>query len=190
MLQSFRHTVFDFLHSLSHPRVKATIQLVSTHYLWPGMKADLHTWAHFCLTYQEAKVQWHTIAPISTFAIPDACFNIIHVNIVGPLPPSRAFGGHLKHVCSTDCGVLRVGELSQTGVGFIAMVGVVVETISQVIAVLRWAPLLAVVLTGSQLLRLLLLEMVAAHSSKVSFLLGHYVSFNLNRVGACLPSYW
>ena len=39
---SFRRSV-DTLHSLSHPGVKATTHLVTTRYLWPRMKADVHT---------------------------------------------------------------------------------------------------------------------------------------------------
>ena len=33
----------------------------------------------------------HTFSPVSTFATPDARFNQLHVDIVGPLPPSKGY---------------------------------------------------------------------------------------------------
>ena len=59
----FRCSVLNSLHSLSHPGVKATVRLVTTRYLWPGMKADVRTWAQSCLLCQRSKVQRHTRAP-------------------------------------------------------------------------------------------------------------------------------
>ena len=87
----FRRSVFDLLHSLSHPGVKATIRLVTSRYLWPGMKADVRTWAQSCIACQRSKVHRHTVAPLSTVTTPDARFDMVHIDIVGPLPPSRGF---------------------------------------------------------------------------------------------------
>ena len=39
-------------------------------------------------TYITTKVQRHTSAPLSTFEIPTACFSHVHIDLVGPLPPS------------------------------------------------------------------------------------------------------
>ena len=36
-------------------------------------------------------MQRHTVTPLGTFANPDARFDQIHVDIVGPQPPSRGF---------------------------------------------------------------------------------------------------
>ena len=83
---SFRCIVFQSLHSLSHPGVRATVRLVVTRYIWPNMKANVHRWAESCLACQQSKVQRHTATPFST---PDARFDMIHIDIVGPLPPSR-----------------------------------------------------------------------------------------------------
>ena len=38
------------------------------------------------------KVQRHTKAPPATFATPDARFDQVHIDIVGPLPSSHGFG--------------------------------------------------------------------------------------------------
>lgn len=87
----FRRTVFDSLHLLSHPGVRATQRLVTARYVWPGINADVRKWAQSCLQCQRSKVQRHTVTPLATFATPDARFNNIHIDIVGPLPPSNGF---------------------------------------------------------------------------------------------------
>jgi len=40
---------------------------------------------------QRCKIHRHTVSPLATFANPDACFDQLHVDIVGPLPPSQGF---------------------------------------------------------------------------------------------------
>ena len=87
----FRQTIFNSLHSLSHPGVKATQRLITSRYVWPNIKADTRKWAQSCLQCQRSKVHRHTFSPVSTFATPDARFNQLHVDIVGPLPPSKGY---------------------------------------------------------------------------------------------------
>ena len=88
---AFRRRVFELLHNLSHPGVKATVRLVTNRYLWPGMKDDVRTWAQSCRACQRCKVHRHTVAPLSPFSTPDARFDMVHIDIVGPLPQSRGF---------------------------------------------------------------------------------------------------
>ena len=40
---------------------------------------------------QRSKIQRHTVTPFSTLATPDARFDQIHLDIVGPLPSSYGF---------------------------------------------------------------------------------------------------
>ena len=86
-----RRAVFDALHSLSHPGIRATQRLVTSRYVWPGINKDVRRWAQTCLPCQRSKVQRHTVTPLSTFTPPDARFNNIHLDIVGPLPTSNGF---------------------------------------------------------------------------------------------------
>jgi hypothetical protein len=44
---------------------------------------------------QRCKVQRHTYAPLSNFEIPTARFSHVHIDIVGPLPPSNGNSYHL-----------------------------------------------------------------------------------------------
>jgi cleavage and polyadenylation specificity factor subunit 1 len=38
---NFRYSVFDHLHSLSHPGIGATQHLLTSHYVWPRINADV-----------------------------------------------------------------------------------------------------------------------------------------------------
>ena len=79
------------LYILSHPSICATQKLVTDRYVWPNVNADVHKWAQFCLSCQQSKVQRHTKSLLATFATPDARFNQIHIDIMGPLLPSHGF---------------------------------------------------------------------------------------------------
>ena len=87
----FRRPVFETLHSLSHPGIRATQRLVTSRYVWPGVNTDVRNWARSCLQCQRSKVQRHTVTPLSTFTTPDARFDQVHLDLVGPLPPSNGY---------------------------------------------------------------------------------------------------
>ena len=87
--QQFRKTVFDSLHSLSHPSIRATQRLITSRYVWPSINQDVRNWAKCCLQCQKSKIQRHTTSPLGKFKTPDARFSNIHIDIVGPLPPSK-----------------------------------------------------------------------------------------------------
>ena len=82
----FCRKVFDSLHSLSHPGIRATQRLITARYVWPGINKDVRKWAQACLQCQRSKVHQHTVTPTSTFATPDTRFDHVHIDIVGPLP--------------------------------------------------------------------------------------------------------
>ena len=88
---AWRRTVFDSLHGLSHPGIRATQKLITARFVWPGINADVRRWTRSCVQCQRAKIQRHSAAPLSSFPNPDARFYVIHIDLVGPLPPSRGF---------------------------------------------------------------------------------------------------
>ncbi|BHF65206.1 hypothetical protein SprV_0200821600 [Sparganum proliferum] len=55
------------------------------------MNSDIALWTRQCLVCQKNKVHRHTFSPPSTFAVPDVRFHHVHVELVGPLPPSRGY---------------------------------------------------------------------------------------------------
>ena len=87
--KAFRRSIFDSLHNLSHPGMKATQRLITERYVWPSINRDVRQWARTCLQCQRCKVQRHTCAPLSNFEIPTARFSHVHIDLVGPLSPSN-----------------------------------------------------------------------------------------------------
>jgi len=83
--------VFDSLHGLSHPGIRATQKLITARYVWPGINTDVRRWTRTCLHCQRAKVQRHCNPSPSPFPTPDARFDVVHIDLVGPLPPSRGY---------------------------------------------------------------------------------------------------
>ncbi|CAH8608307.1 unnamed protein product [Schistosoma intercalatum] len=88
---AYRRLVFDALHGLSHPGIAATLRFISARYVCPSMSKDVRVWAKQCLQCQRSKVHRHVAAPFDTFATPDARFDHVHLDIVGPLPPSHGY---------------------------------------------------------------------------------------------------
>lgn len=85
---ALRRRVFDAVHGLSHPGARTSIKLVSDLYVWPDLRRDVRAWARGCEPCQRAKVSRHAAAPLGTFTTPTSRFSHVHVDLVGPLPPS------------------------------------------------------------------------------------------------------
>ena len=88
---SYRQLLFDNLHSLSHPGIRATQHLVTERFVWPGINKDIREWTRSCQKCQQAKIHRHTTSPLGTFLTPDARFDHPHIDIVGPLPTSQGY---------------------------------------------------------------------------------------------------
>ncbi|GFV13690.1 retrovirus-related Pol polyprotein from transposon 412 [Trichonephila clavipes] len=86
---SFRRALFNHLHNISHPGIAASTKLICSRYVWSGMKCQIKKWVQCCESFQKSKIQRHTKTPLGTFSVPDARFSHIHIDIVGPLPPSE-----------------------------------------------------------------------------------------------------
>ncbi|BHF70473.1 hypothetical protein SprV_0301352400 [Sparganum proliferum] len=84
-----RRQVFDILHGLSHPGVRATVKLITDRFVWPNINRDVRRWTRSCLPCQRAKIHRHTVTSPGTFSTPDARFSHVHIDFVGPLPPSN-----------------------------------------------------------------------------------------------------
>jgi transposase InsO family protein len=89
--EPYRRRVFDSLHGMAHPGVKATKRLVSARYVWPNLAADVATWCKQCVGCQRGKVIRHVHLPPEQIPIPTRRFSHIHVDLVGPLPPSQGY---------------------------------------------------------------------------------------------------
>ena len=87
----WRRRVFDVIHGLSHPGIRATKRLITDRFVWHGITKQVGKWASECVPCQQSKIQFHTRAPLKTFPVPPHRFQHINVDIVGPLPPARGY---------------------------------------------------------------------------------------------------
>ena len=86
---SWRRVVFDAIHGLAHPGIRTSRKMVAARFVWHGMNKEVGLWAKTCVPCQRSKVQRHVITPLEHGQLPDRRFQRLHVDIVGPLPPSR-----------------------------------------------------------------------------------------------------
>ena len=85
----FRRRVFDGLHGLSHPGPRPSQRLISARFVWSGLKKDVRQWCRSCHSCQSSKIARHITAPVVRFAPAERRFGSVHVDLVGPLPPSQ-----------------------------------------------------------------------------------------------------
>ena len=81
-----RRQIFNYLHSLSHPVIKATAKLISQSFVWTAALGG-----RSCQPCQRSKVSRHITAPVGNFTLPPARFLHVYNDIVGPLPSSAGF---------------------------------------------------------------------------------------------------
>jgi cleavage and polyadenylation specificity factor subunit 1 len=87
----FRRHIFDLLHGLSHPSARASKKLIGDRFVWHRMNADITRWCRECIPCQASKINRHHRSPPSTITVPARRFSHVHVDLVGPLPPSHGF---------------------------------------------------------------------------------------------------
>lgn len=88
---SFRKLVFDNIHNLSHPGVKATVDLIRSRYVWKSLKKDVTEWARSCSACQKSKINRHTKSPLGEFKPPTQRFKHVNIDIVGPLTSCQGY---------------------------------------------------------------------------------------------------
>ena len=88
---SLRRRITADLHNLAHPGVKASVLLVKQRFFWPHMSKDIHQVVSNCVPCQRAKIVRHNRPAVRQIPMPSARFEHVHVDLVGPLPPSNGF---------------------------------------------------------------------------------------------------
>lgn len=89
--QSLKRSIFEHNHNLSHPGTRATRKLIVSKYFWPSMNKDINAWCKSCESCQKSKIHIHTRSSINSFNVPKSRYEHIHIDIVGPLPPSNNY---------------------------------------------------------------------------------------------------
>ena len=57
-----RRKLFEQLHNISHPGVRASRRLMSSRFVWPGMSRDVGLWVKSCIPCQKSKISTHVHA--------------------------------------------------------------------------------------------------------------------------------
>lgn len=89
--KELRKLLFEKVHGISHPGIRASRKLISSKYFWPHISSDVTSWAKSCLGCQTSKINKRIKSPISNFKIPQGRFEHIHIDLVGPLRSSRGY---------------------------------------------------------------------------------------------------
>ena len=125
-----RHFVMTQLHSgLDHPGLKESKRRISMYYYWPTIKEDIDKFVRSCHGCQSVKPSKQKPPHIGTFDVPDDRFSHIHIDIVGPLPPSKGY----KYI-------LSIKDRSTRFVQAIPLVNPTSENIAEAF-MLHWASL-------------------------------------------------
>ncbi|GFX18785.1 hypothetical protein TNCV_3019421 [Trichonephila clavipes] len=86
-----RQDVFSAMHNLSHPGIRRSVHLMKQRFVWPSISSDVAKWPRHCLAYQKSKIHRHTRSPLSSFQEPSQRFDHVHLDLIGPLPPSNVY---------------------------------------------------------------------------------------------------
>ena len=86
---SLQMYIFNLVHNLSHPSGNATAKLIAERFIWKNMKKDVKSYCRACHKCQISKVGRHTESGITPFPSTKDRFANLHVDLVGPLPPSN-----------------------------------------------------------------------------------------------------
>ena len=95
-----RKTVFEAVHGLAHPGIRATKRMVTSRFVWPGCSSDVAEWCRNCSGCARGKVTVQEKTPVEKIQLPAAKFAHVHVDLVGPLPVSA--GGHTHLLTVVD----------------------------------------------------------------------------------------
>jgi hypothetical protein len=82
---AFRRPIFDVVHNLAHPGIRASRWLIGSRYLWPNLAKDVAEWCRQCTHCQAAKVTRQAAADVQPVPTSLQRFSHVHVDLVGPL---------------------------------------------------------------------------------------------------------
>ena len=87
---SYRWWMFDKVYI--YPTLPSVInELLSTRFIWKGLKKQVGAWEKQCIECQSSKIQTRVISPTKPFYVLKSWCQLIHVDIVRLLPPSSGY---------------------------------------------------------------------------------------------------
>ncbi|GFW32600.1 retrovirus-related Pol polyprotein from transposon opus [Trichonephila clavipes] len=101
--QKFRFQIFHLIHGLANPGIKSTVKLMTEKYVWSDIKKQVREWAKVCIRCQKCKVSRHTKSKLGEFEQPDERFSVVHIDLIGKLPPSEGMQYCLTCIDRISC---------------------------------------------------------------------------------------
>lgn len=89
--QSKRKELIEEFHRQCHAGYKSTTRHLARLFYWPKMKQDVRDTVRICEACQKAKVIRANQTPPTKIEMPKSRFSTLHVDLVGPLPPSDGY---------------------------------------------------------------------------------------------------
>ena len=95
---TMRHLVFNSVHSLAHPGIRATRCMLTSRFVWTSCSTNVNTWCRECQQCAHAKIQLQERAAVDAFPVPLHKFSQVHVDLVGPWPRTTECHTHFLTV--------------------------------------------------------------------------------------------
>ena len=88
---SFQRQVFDIIHNLCtfKSKIHGDVGIAEVRLAWT--KKKVNQWTKKCLACQQSKIQTHVHLPAVIIPVPAKRFSYMHIDLVGPFPPSEGF---------------------------------------------------------------------------------------------------
>ena len=84
--------IMEIYHSWGHPGIEKTQEIIQRDFWWPQMKNDLTKYIKACQKCQRAKPdRTKRAAPLHPHNIPEGPWEVISVDLMGPLPESQGY---------------------------------------------------------------------------------------------------
>ena len=106
--------MFEAVHCLAHPGIRASKRLLSARFVWQGLAADVTLRCRSCTSCQKAKITTQPSAPIQPIPVPDRRFTQLHVDLVGPLTASSEGFTHVMTIIDRTTRWVEVIPLAST----------------------------------------------------------------------------
>ena len=89
--EALRPSVFHTLHSTVHQGQEKSVETIASRFYWPKMAEEISAWVKNCPLCQSCKVSRHNRQALHNFPGNYGRFNTVHLDLVGPLPPSDGY---------------------------------------------------------------------------------------------------
>lgn len=81
--------IFHQMHYVCHSGIKSSTNLVMSKFICPIIGKDVQCWIQSCMACQKSKINPHIKSKFGDFLLPSEIFSEVHIDLVGPLPPSN-----------------------------------------------------------------------------------------------------